>query len=161
MSDAKYQLAELNIAQMLAPIDDPVMADFANNLVKINTLAETQPGFVWRLQTEDGDATALRVFEHEYIIVNMSVWESIEALYDFAYKSEHTDFFRRRREWFEKMETPVVVLWWIKAGHIPTVEEAKAKLEHLLAHGPTPQAFTFKQRYSVEDMLVEQVRSSE
>src|SRR4051812_13184013 len=98
MSDAKYQLAELNIAQMFAPIDDPIMADFANNLVKINALAEAQPGYVWRLQTEDGDATALRVFDHEYIIVNMSVWETIDQLHAFAYKSEHTDFFRRRRE---------------------------------------------------------------
>jgi hypothetical protein len=153
MGSQSYHLAEINIARMLAPLDDPIMAEFVANLVAINTLAEKSPGFVWRLQTEEGDATSLRIFDDEKIIINMSVWESVEALFQFAYNTQHTDFFRRRKEWFEKMDTPVLVMWWVPAGHNPTLAEAKEKLELLEKHGPTPLAFTFKQRFSVGEML--------
>jgi len=153
MIDEKYYLAEINIALMRAPLDDPIMADFVNNLESINALADSAPGFVWRLQTEAGDATSLRVFENEYIIVNMSVWESIDTLFTYVYGSDHTNFFRRRAEWFQKLDMPVLVLWWIPAGHIPTVEEAKARLEYLRERGPTPLAFTFKRRFTIEQML--------
>lgn len=151
-----YHLAQLNIARMLAPLDDPLMADFVANLARINALADAAPGFVWRLQTPAGDATQLRVFDDDMLIVNMSVWVSVEALHDYAYYSDHAEIFRRRREWFSKMETPYMVLWWIPAGHLPTLDEAKAKLEYITQHGATPHAFTFKQQFSIEDMLAAQ-----
>lgn len=148
-----YHLAEVNLALMRAPLDDPIMADFVAWLEEINALAESSTGFVWRLKTEEGDATSLRVFENEYIIVNMSVWESVETLYQYAYYSKHVEAFRRRGEWFERMETPILVMWWIPAGTLPTVQDAKAKLEMLQKHGATPQAFTFKQQFTVAEML--------
>ena len=151
-----YHLAEINIARMLDEIDSPIMHEFAANLERINALADQAPGFVWRLIGDGDDATSLRVFEDRYLIVNMSVWESIDQLREFAYYSAHTEYFRRRREWFEKLEFPGVAFWWIPAGHIPTVEEAKAKLETIAQHGPTPQAFTFKQPFTVEEWLAEQ-----
>jgi hypothetical protein len=153
MRSRSYHLAEVNIARMLAPLDDPIMDEFVANLVPINTLAEKSPGFVWRLQSEEGDATALRVFDDERIIINLTVWESVDALFQFAYNSQHTDFFRRRKEWFEKMDKPVLVMWWVPEGHNPTPAEAKEKLELLEKYGPTPLAFTFKQRFTVEEML--------
>lgn len=150
---ADYHIAQLNIGRMLGSIDDPVMADFANNLDRINALADTAEGFVWRLQTDDGDATAIRAFEDELLIVNMSVWETIDALHQYTYKTVHAEFIGRRKEWFSKMSDMHMVLWWVEAGHIPTVEEAKSKLEHLNAHGATPQAFTFTKRFTAEEML--------
>ncbi len=151
-----YRLAQINIARMLAPLDTPVMADFVANLDRINALAEAAPGFVWRLKGDGNDATSLRPFADDQIIVNMSVWESIEALYQYTYYSGHVEIFRRKKEWFEKMGTPALVMWWIPAGHIPTVSEGKAKLEHLEKHGPTPLAFTFKQQFTLEDFLSHQ-----
>jgi hypothetical protein len=147
-----YHIAQINIARMIAPLDSPAMHDFVSNLDRINTLAESASGFVWRLKGDGNDATSLRPYEDERIIVNMSVWESIDALFQYAYYSDHTDFFRRRREWFEKLETPPVALWWIKAGHIPTVAEAKEKLSLLEKYGATALAFTFKQQFTVEQM---------
>lgn len=143
----EYVLAEANIARLRAPLDDPSLADFVNNLDRINQLAEDSPGFIWRLQTEDGNATALRVFDDDQIIVNLSVWENRDSLFAYVYKSEHVEFFRRRREWFEKLDTPIVVMWWIPADHRPTPAEAKERLDYLQQHGPTPYAFTFKERF--------------
>lgn len=150
MTSNAYHIAELNIARMLAPLDDPIMAEFVANLDRINSLGMQSPGFVWILKDESGtnSATDIRPFEDERIIVNMTVWENIEALFNYTYYSDHTDFFRRRAAWFEKLEFGGMVLWWIPAGHIPTVEEAKARLEYLQQHGPTPYAFTFKKRYT-------------
>jgi hypothetical protein len=148
-----YHLAQINIGRIRAPLDDPIMADFVNNLIRINTLGHNTPGFVWQLLTEEGDSTAFHVFEDQNILLNMTVWENVEALYDFTYRSHHVDFYRRRREWFEKFDGLYLVLWWVPAGHHPTPEEAKEKLAHLEAHGPTPLAFTFKQRFTVEEML--------
>ena len=148
-----YHLAQLNIARMLAPLDTPQMAGFVNRIDEINALADKTPGFIWRLQGDEGNATALRVFDDDWLIVNMSVWESVEALHQYTYYSDHVEVFRQRSQWFEKMETPYMVLWWIPAGHIPDVEEAKAKLAHITEHGPTPQAFTFKQRFTVKEMV--------
>jgi hypothetical protein len=138
-----YHLAQVNVALLSAPLDSPRLADFVAKLDPINTLADDAPGFVWRLQTEDGDATAIRAFPDERIIVNLSVWTSREALADFVYRSDHAGVMRRRREWFEPMQVSVA-LWWVEAGHVPTVAEAKERLEHLEAHGPTPSAFTFR-----------------
>lgn len=151
-----YHLAQINIATALAPLDDPIMADFMNNLAPINALAEQHPGYVWRLQTPAGDATSILVFDDHRIIINMSVWESVEALFQFTYYSDHAAFYRRRGEWFEKMSTPVTALWWVPAGTTPTPEDGKAKIEYLEQCGPTPFAFTFKQRFTVEEMLAYQ-----
>lgn len=150
-----YQIAQVNIARMLGEIDSPVMAEFVANLDRINAVADAAPGFVWRLQTEEGDATALRVFDDSYLIINMSVWDSIDALFRYTYASDHTDIFRRRGEWFSRLETPHLALWWVEADHRPTPEEAKAKLEYLHEHGATPEAFTFKKRFTAEDWLAQ------
>jgi len=139
------QLAQFNVARMRAPIDDPVMEGFRSQLDRINALADGSPGFVWRLQTDGGDATAIRAYADPLVIVNMSVWESLEALHQYVYKSPHVGPLRSRREWFEPATGPVLVLWWIRRGHVPTVEEAMGKLEHLRAHGPTAKAFTFRE----------------
>lgn len=147
MATNRYQLAQANIARMLAPIDDPIMAGFVTQLETINALADRSPGFVWRLQTEDGDATALRVFDDERILINMSVWESPEALHRFVYESAHAGPLSDRHQWFERREGPILVLWWVEAGHLPTVEEAKQRLELLARQGPTPEPFTFRQAF--------------
>jgi hypothetical protein len=138
-----YQLAQLNIAQMTAPIDSPVMADFVANLDRINGLAEQSPGFVWRLKTDEGNATALRPFGDEYL-VNLSLWRDVESLRDFVFKSAHTEIMKRRGEWFERMRESYSVLWWVPEGHRPTTQEAKVRLQLLNEKGPSPEAFTFK-----------------
>ncbi|MEJ8567287.1 DUF3291 domain-containing protein [Elongatibacter sediminis] len=142
----RYELAQLNIARLAAPLDSPQLADFVANLDRINTLAEASPGFVWRLQTEEGDATGIRDFGEEYI-VNLSVWEDVQSLHDYVYRTAHTEVLARRREWFERMDEAYAVLWWVEAGHRPDTAEARERLEQLRAHGPTPAAFTFKQAF--------------
>ena len=143
----RYHLAQYNLARLLAPLDHPQIADFAANLHRINELGDRSPGFVWRLQTDDGTSTSVRVRDDDLIIVNFTLWESAEALFEFTYRSEHVEMYRRRREWFEAPTEAYLVLWWVPAGHIPTVEEADERLDYLRAHGPTPYAFAFKQRY--------------
>ncbi|HJS72985.1 MAG TPA: DUF3291 domain-containing protein [Vicinamibacteria bacterium] len=143
----KHHLAQFNIGRMRGSIDDPVMEGFRSQLDRINAIADASPGFVWRLQTEDGNATAIRAFEDPLMAVNMSVWESLEALHQYVYKSPHVGPLRERGQWFEPLDVPILVLWWIPAGHIPTVEEAKERLAHLHAHGPGPRAFTFRQPF--------------
>jgi hypothetical protein len=116
-------------------------------LEPVNALADDSPGFVWRLQTDDGDATGIRAFDDERILVNASVWESMEALWRFVYDGRHLDVMRRRREWFTRLGEAHMVLWWIPAGSIPTLAEMRERIEHLRAHGPTPYAFTFKRHF--------------
>ena len=145
---AAYQIAQINIGRTLYPMDDPRIAEFADNLDKINALAEETEGFVWRLKTDEGNATSIQAFDDPMLLVNMSVWENIEALYRYAYKSEHADFFAKRRLWFGKLEMPSPVLWWIPAGHIPTVEEAKERVQYLAENDVSPYAFNFKKRFS-------------
>jgi hypothetical protein len=140
-------LAQLNVGRLRAPMEDPQIDDFRNNLEPINALAEASPGYVWRLQDEHGDATGIKPFGDELEIVNLTVWESIEALADFTYRTGHVELLRRRREFFEAPSQPIVCLWWIPEGTIPTVEDAIARLEHLREHGPTPTAFTFRHRF--------------
>lgn len=142
----RYELAQLNIALMKAPIDSPVLADFVANLDRINALADGAPGFVWRLQTDDGNAMAFRPFGDDYL-VNMSTWTDVESLSAYAYKTAHVEIMRRRAEWFEHMREAYAVLWWVPAGHRPTPEEAKARLEMLRERGPSPEAFTFKSAF--------------
>ena len=144
MTAATHHLAQLNIARLLVPLDSPQVADFVAALDPVNTLADSAPGFVWRLQTEDGDATAVRIWDDDRIIVNMSVWESVEALSNFVYRSDHVSVMRRRREWFETMGQAFMVLWWIPAATVPTVAQATARLARLEALGPTPDAFTLR-----------------
>ena len=141
-----YELAQLNIAIMKEPLDSPVMADFVANLERINALAENSPGFVWRLQSEEGDATALRPLGNE-TLVNMSVWRDTESLNQYVYQSAHVEIMRRRKEWFSRMREAYVVLWWVRAGHRPTIAEASEKLERLRAEGPTAAAFTFRNAF--------------
>jgi hypothetical protein len=147
VSANQYHLAQVNIARGLARITSPVMADFVAQLDTINALADRSPGFVWRLQDEAGNATSISVYEDPLRIVNLSVWESLETLYAFAYRSQHTEPFRDRRNWFSPLKTPHLALWWVPAGHIPTVEEAKQRLDLLAELGPTEKAFTFKSSF--------------
>jgi RimJ/RimL family protein N-acetyltransferase len=150
----QYQLAQLNISPMKAALDSPIMADFVANLDRINTLAESSVGFVWRLQTNDGNATALRPFG-ENILVNMSVWRDVETLSAYAYQSAHVGFVRRRKEWFERMPAASVVLWWVLAGSRPTLEKARERLEYLRQYGPSPWAFTAQHAFSAPDATAE------
>jgi uncharacterized protein DUF3291 len=146
-----YELAQLNIGIIKGPMDSPVMAEFAANLDRLNALAERSPGFVWRLQTEAGNATAIRPFENENLLVNMSVWRDVESLNTYVYDSAHVEIMRRRREWFERMDEAFLVLWWVPKGHRPSIAEAIAKLDLLRAKGPSPEAFTFRQAFAPPD----------
>lgn len=146
-----YELAQLNIGIIKGPMDSPLMADFAANLDRINALAEATPGFVWRLQTEEGNATAIRPFENQNLLLNMSVWRDVESLGQYVYHSAHVEIMRRRREWFERMDEAFLVLWWIPRGHLPSVAEAVARLELLRAKGPTAEAFTFRHAFPAPD----------
>lgn len=148
---SKYHLAQINIGKILYPTEDPRMAGFMDNLDKINALAEATEGFIWRLKTDEGNATSIHAFDDSMLLLNMSVWEDIEALYRYAYKSEHGEFFARRREWFGKADLPTPVLWWVDAGHIPTVAEAIERVNYLAANGASPYAFNFKERYTIAD----------
>jgi hypothetical protein len=139
-----HHLAQLNVARALAPLDDARMSGFVERLAAINALADGAPGFVWRLQTEEGDATAIRAFpDDELLIVNLSVWEGIEPLRAFVYQGEHAAALRRRRAWFAPMRDAFVALWWVPAGHRPTVAEAAARLARLRDDGPSADAFGF------------------
>jgi hypothetical protein len=146
-----YELAQLNIGIIKAPMDSPVMAEFAASLERINALADHAPGFVWRLQTVEGDATSIRPFEDENTLVNMSVWRDVESLNTYVYRSDHAGIMRRRREWFERMPEAFLVLWWVPKGHRPSVAEAIARLEVLRSNGPTAEAFTFRQAFPPPD----------
>jgi len=148
---SSYEIAQMNVGIIKGPMDSPIMAEFAANLDRINALADRSPGFVWRLQTEEGNATAIRPFADENLLVNMSVWRDLESLSEYVYRSAHAEILRRRREWFERMSEAYLVLWWVPAGHRPSIEEGVAKLEWLRAHGPTPEAFTFRRAFPPPD----------
>ena len=138
-----HHLAQINIGRLVAPLDDPRIAEFTGSLDRINGIADTSPGFIWRLQTDDGDATSIRAFDDPLIIVNMTVWESVEALRTYVYRSDHAAFLRRRREWFAPHAGPFLALWWVPAGTVPAIADGKAALDRLAAYGPGPDAFTF------------------
>jgi hypothetical protein len=146
-----FHLAQLNIGRLLAPLDSEQLSGFVATLEPINALADSAPGFVWRLQTEAGNATALRVFDDDMLIVNMSVWESRTALSEFVFRSAHREVMTGRRQWFERMDEDYLVLWWVAAGHIPEVDEAKARLSLLQKEGPSPEAFTFRSVFPAPD----------
>jgi len=145
-----HALAQINIGRIRAPLDSDAMSGFVTRLDEINALADRAPGFVWRLQDEHGNNTSLHAWDDERLLLNMSVWESIEQLRAFTYETAHAEVLRQRRDWFEKFEQVFLALWWIPAGHIPTVAEAKERLEYLDAHGPTPFAFNFKTTFPAD-----------
>lgn len=138
-----HHLAQINIGRLVAPIDDPRIAEFVAQLDPINALAEKSPGFVWRLQSSSGNATDIAYNDDPFVHVNMSVWESLDALRDYVYHSQHANVLKDRAKWFEKMDKPYYCLWWIPAGHIPTVAEGRERLEHYQLHGATPRSFSF------------------
>ncbi|HMF52783.1 MAG TPA: DUF3291 domain-containing protein [Edaphobacter sp.] len=145
-----HHLAQINIARLLHPIDDPRIADFVRELDPINALAEQSPGFIWRLKSPEGNATDIAYSEDPFVIVNMSVWVSLDTLKDYIYRSRHLEIFKQRRSWFEKMDKPHYCLWWIPAGHAPTVTEGRQRLEHYQLHGSTPHSFWFSEPYPVQ-----------
>jgi hypothetical protein len=137
-----HWLAQMNVAYLKAPLDSPQLAGFVSELGRINALAESSPGFVWRLQDDAGDATALHPLG-DNTLINMSVWQDVASIRRYVYESEHVDFLRRRREWFIRGDAAQLVLWWVPAGHQPGVQEGIDKLRLLQAQGPTQAAFTF------------------
>jgi hypothetical protein len=142
-----WHLAQINIGRIVAPLDDPVMREFVENLDRINALAEASPGFVWRFQTASGNATDERPYDDDRILINFSVWEDIASLRAFTYRGDHAAIMRKRRQWFEHMQEAYQALWWVPAGPHPTVREATSRIECIRAHGPTPEAFTFHQAF--------------
>ena len=143
-----FHLAQINIGRLIAPIDDPRSAGFVAELDPVNALADAAPGFVWRLQSSSGNATDIVYDQNDLsILLNMSVWESVEALQAFTYASNHAGVFRERAKWFEKMTLPHYCLWWVPEGHIPSVAEGRERLEHYQKHGATPFSFWFSQLF--------------
>lgn len=141
-----YHLAQVNIGLPIEPVESERLRGFVDMLEPINTLADAAPGFVWRLQTEDGDATAIRAFEDDRLIMNMSVWESVEAFAAFVYGAEHAAVMRERRQWFVPMQV-YTAAWWIPAGTTPTPADAVERLDLLRRLGPTPDAFTVRRPF--------------
>ena len=142
-----YELAQLNVAKPLGPLDGPVMAEFMASLDRVNAMAEAAPGFIWRLKDDTGNATALQPMGPD-VIVNLSVWRDVAALSDYVHKSGHVDYLKRRKEWFQRMAEAYVVLWWVPAGHRPRVEEAVERLMLLRSRGSSAQAFTFRDAFA-------------
>jgi hypothetical protein len=149
MNLEEYHLAQVNTATLRAPLHSPEMADFVVQIRDINAIADVDPGFVWRLRGEGADdATDIRAFEDERILITLTVWKSVEALSDYVYRSAHASVMRDRRRWFEKADQPILALWWIPVGHIPTIAEAKERLEHLRHYGSTSHAFAFSKPFT-------------
>ncbi|MFJ8644668.1 DUF3291 domain-containing protein [Streptomyces sp. NPDC093546] len=145
MSDElAYQLAQVNISRLKFPLDSPELKDFVDGLDPVNAAAEAADGFVWRLRSESGDATDVPVFGDDWLIINLTVWRDIDALTAFMYRGRHRELLGRRNEWFERVKEAMTALWWVEAGHRPTVEEAEKRLLHLREHGPTAHAFTLR-----------------
>lgn len=140
---SKYHLAQINVAKAQAEMDHEQMVGFVSRLDEINALADQSPGFIWRLQSDDGDATAIRVFDDPLLLVNMSVWADVEALKQYVYRSAHIELIQDRDAWFHKIQGAHQALWWVPCGHIPSPEEGKEKLQHVNSHGPSSTAFTF------------------
>jgi len=150
-SDRSWHLAQVNIARMKVPIDDPLMETFRTQLDTINTLAEASPGFVWRLQTAAGNATDIQAFDDPLLLFNMSVWQDVDSLHAYTYRSAHAGPLRARRDWFEPAQAPSFVLWWIPASRLPTIEEAKERLRMIAERGPSREAFTFRDQFPPPD----------
>lgn len=143
----EYHLAQINVALAKDEMKSETMSGFVSRLAEINELAENSDGFVWRLKEESGDATSIRVFDDPLLIINMSVWQNLESLKKYVYQSDHVQLVRNRDSWFHKMKEMYQALWWVPAGHIPTIGEAKERLELIRTNGPTPLAFTFAKNF--------------
>lgn len=155
---ATYHVAQVNIGRVRAPMEDSLMEGFASRLDEINALADRSPGFVWRLQTPAGNATYFRPYpEDDRILINMSVWESIDTLRHYVYKTAHAELLRQRESWFEKFAGSYMALWWVPVGHRPGMDEATKRLAHLEQHGPTQFAFTFKKTFAPDDQFQEAI----
>jgi len=148
---SEYVLAQVNIGRLKAPLDDPALQSFVTRLGPVNASADVSDGFIWRLKTEDGNATAIRIFSDDMLLVNLSVWESVETLQAWVYGSMHAEMLKQRRSWFEQMRESYTALWWIPRGATPTVADAEERLLHLRANGPSPFAFTFKAPFPAPD----------
>ncbi|OED81927.1 DUF3291 domain-containing protein [Vibrio splendidus] len=146
------KLAQLNIALAKYPLDAPEIKEFVDNLELVNGIAESSEGFVWRLKDESDDATNIQAFDDPNMIVNMSVWDSVDSLKNFMFRTHHRDFMRRKGDWFHRLPEDTYVLWWIEEDHIPTLEEAIERLEHLREIGDTPYAFTFKTNFTASEV---------
>ena len=143
-----YQLAQINIGRIKGvDMNDPVMKEFVDNLTMVNTIAETSEGFIWRLKDDSDNSTAFNPFNDERIIVNMSVWENIESLETFMYKTTHVEFLKRRREWFHRYGKVYTAMWWIEANQFPSIQQAIENLDYLEKHGPTEKVFDFKKKF--------------
>ena len=154
----RVELAQVNIALMRAPLDDPTMRGFVARLDEVNSLADRSPGSVWRLQAGEGHAAYLRPYDDDRILFNLSVWETLEALRAFVYQSAHVELIRGRLEWFAKCDRAHLALWWVPAGHRPSVDEAKKRLAHVAERGCTPLAFTFKRAFPPGEEMLEPTR---
>lgn len=152
MSTSGYHLAQVNIARMLEPLDSLRLKDFVDALDPVNAVADSAPGFIWRLKSDEGNATSLSVFEWDIqgsagVLTNMSVWESFETLKEFVYSPDHLEVLRRKNDWFHKVQDATLAIWWIPVGHTPTIEEAESKVREIRKHGPTEQAFDLSRRF--------------
>ncbi|WP_328300795.1 DUF3291 domain-containing protein [Streptomyces sp. NBC_00435] len=142
-----YELAQVNISRLKYSLASPELKDFVDGLDHVNAVADAAQGFVWRLEGEGGDATDVAVFDDEWIIINMSVWQDAASLNAFMYAGRHRELMARRREWFEHVKEAMTALWWVPAGERPTVADAEERLTHLREHGPTPYAFTLREQF--------------
>ncbi|HEY1931515.1 MAG TPA: DUF3291 domain-containing protein [Acetobacteraceae bacterium] len=147
-----WHVAQMNVGTVRYPVDDPRVAEFMGALDRVNAMADATPGFVWRLQSAQGNATDILVSANPLFLVNMSVWESVEALFDFVYRTEHRLVMAKRREWFEPPDGPYLVLWWVPAATLPTPQDGLERLRFLAAHGPSAHAFTFRDKYGPPDV---------
>jgi len=143
----RYHLAQINIAQAKQAMESPIMSGFVKRLDEINLLAEKSPGFVWRLQTEEGDATGIKAYDDQQMVINLTVWQDIDSLKHYVYQSAHIELIQDRKRWFSKMESMQLALWWVPIGHIPSIEEGKNKLDLLQSDGVSERVFTFAKPY--------------
>lgn len=153
MTNKSHNLSQVNISRMIAPLNSLIMVDFVAKLDSINELADSAPGFVWRLQTEAGNATSISAYDDELILFNLSVWESIDDLKQFVYRSQHGKVMGDRQKWFRKSSGTNMALWWVPMGHIPTVDEAKKRLQHLKDFGESAYAFSFKNQFFTKEPI--------
>ena len=146
------KIAQVNIAKMKAPMDSPIMVDFVNNLDHINDIAEKSPGFVWRLKVDTNNATSIKIFDDEFLLVNMSVWDNMDHLFEYVYNSMHGEILKRKKEWFHKMGEMHMAIWYIKNHKYPLESEARERLKYIRKYGETPYSFTFKNKYTTADL---------
>ena len=149
----EFNLAQVNIGKLIAPIDSPVMRDFVANLDPINALAEKSTGFVWRLKDYGTSASVIKIFDDDFMIINMSVWKDLDVLFQYVYQSGHIEIFKRRGEWFEKLPEMHMALWYVPAGEMPTAQMAIERLMYLRSNGDTPYSFSFKKKFTVEEAV--------